>query len=75
LHLNNEGDRFPILKYDNLVLENNKIKFKLAFEYDEYYHAFKDFTRNHKVVWPGGGDKIPLAIPECGWDGKCSMYK
>ena len=68
VHINHEGDRFPIVVFDNLLRDGPNISYVRIFESDEYSHIIKYSGTN--VKWPGGGEEVPLSVPKCGWDGE-----
>ena len=71
VNINNEGDRFPTVTFDNLYLSDASVTYRRIFEYEAKYpqKGVIDYTSQYKVVWPGGleNDKGPLSIPLCGW--------
>lgn len=71
--LNPEGDRYPVLVFDNFHIKDKKIIPERTFKHDVSLNAFSDLKMTADIIWPGGGSNTPRAIPLCGFDGKeCS---
>ncbi|XP_057293678.1 retinal guanylyl cyclase 2-like [Hydractinia symbiolongicarpus] len=69
VHINANGDRYPILILDNLQRKSQDFEFVRIVEYDGYHKKTRIMGLN-SIVWPGGGSVVPRSVPDCGFRGE-----
>lgn len=69
VHINANGDRYPILVLDNLQRKSQDFEFVRIVEYDGFHKKTRIMGLN-SIVWPGGGSVAPRSVPVCGFRGE-----